>query len=125
VVLLKPRFAGPAYSDTVNIAQQCPCSQSPVTAITVSRADWAHNPTSFIHNWSCSMCSPRNISVSARRSANVALHLVDEHEQRLRAILESAQVVPDEKFQALADLASLTGILVREMAEAEAETLLR
>jgi len=53
------------------------------------------------------------------------LRLVNEHERRLRAILESEQAAPDEKFKALVDLASLTGILVREAAEAEAEKLSR
>ena len=69
------------------------------------------------------MPSPRNISISAERAVNAALRLVDEHEQRLRAILESEQAAADEKFQALVDLAHLTGILVREAAEAEAEKL--
>jgi hypothetical protein len=52
-----------------------------------------------------------------------ALRLVDEHEQRLRAILESEQAAADEKFQALVDLAYLTGILAREAVETEAERL--
>jgi hypothetical protein len=69
------------------------------------------------------MPSPRNISISAERAVNAALRLVDEHEQRLRAILESEQAPADQKFQALVDLAFLTGILVREAAEAEAEKL--
>lgn len=73
----------------------------------------------------CSMRSPRNISVSAERAVNVALRLVEEHELRLRDILESEQAAPDEKFQALVDLVHLTGILVREAAEAEAEAMLR
>jgi hypothetical protein len=66
------------------------------------------------------MPSPRNTSVSAQRAVNVALNLAEQHEQRLRAILESEQASPERKFQALVDLAYLTGILVREAAEAEA-----
>jgi hypothetical protein len=49
---------------------------------------------------------------------------VDQYELRLRTVIESEQTSPEEKFQALIDLAHLTGILVREAAEAEAENSL-
>jgi hypothetical protein len=50
----------------------------------------------------------------------VALGLVEEQEERLRAVLESSEATPDEKFAALVDLAHLAGILQHEMVEAEA-----
>ena len=71
------------------------------------------------------MRSPRNIAVSAERAINVALRLVEEHEYRLHTILESEKTTPEEKFQALKDLAHLTGIVVRHAAETEAEALSR
>jgi hypothetical protein len=43
--------------------------------------------------------------------------------RELRAILESEQAAPEEKFQAQVDLAYLTGVLVRERAEGEAQAL--
>lgn len=64
------------------------------------------------------MPHPRNNALYAARVVNVALDLVDRHEQRLVAILESAETTQDQKYQALVDLAHLTGILVREMSEA-------
>ena len=67
------------------------------------------------------MSSPRNTSVSAARVINVTLGLADQQEQRLCAIIESKQATPDEKFQALVDLARLAGIVLRVAAEGEAE----
>ena len=67
------------------------------------------------------MPSPRNLSISAERAVKIALRLVDQYEMRLRTVIESEQTSPEEKFQALIDLAHLTGILVREAADAEAE----
>jgi hypothetical protein len=67
----------------------------------------------------CFMASPRNIERSAQRGIDVALGLAEEQEQRLRAILESKQSTPDEKFQALLDLARLAGISFHHSAEAE------
>jgi hypothetical protein len=64
------------------------------------------------------MPSPRNTSVCAARAIELALGLVEQREQRLRGIIESEQTTPDEKFEALIDLARLTGILLHEMAEA-------
>jgi len=64
------------------------------------------------------MPSPRNTSASAR-AINVALDLVEQQQERLRAIIESKQSTPKEKFEALVDLALLAGILLHEMAEAE------
>jgi hypothetical protein len=49
----------------------------------------------------------------------VAISLVEQREERLRAILESKESAPEEKFQALVDLAHLAGILLHEVAEAE------
>jgi hypothetical protein len=67
------------------------------------------------------MSSPRNPSVSAARVINVTLGLADQQEQRLCAIIESKQATPDEKFQALVDLARLAGIVLHAAAEGEAE----
>jgi hypothetical protein len=66
------------------------------------------------------MPSPRNMSVSATRAINVAIGLVEQQEERLRAIVESKQATPEEKFTALVDLAHLACILMHEVAEAEA-----
>ena len=64
------------------------------------------------------MPSPRNASVSATRAINVAISLVEQQEERLRAVIESKQATPDEKFAALVDLAHLAGIVLRGVAEA-------
>lgn len=68
------------------------------------------------------MSHPRRSSASfyAARAVNVALDLVNQHERRLVAILESPETTPERRHQALVDLACLTGILVRELAESEA-----
>jgi predicted nucleotidyltransferase len=65
------------------------------------------------------MPSPRNSSISAARAINVAVTLVEQQQEQLRAIIESTQSRPEEKFQALVDLAHLAGILLHEMAVAE------
>jgi len=52
----------------------------------------------------------------------VAIGLVEQQEERLRAIIESKQATPDEKFEALVDLAHLAGVVLLGAAEAE-ETL--
>jgi hypothetical protein len=65
------------------------------------------------------MPSPRNTSISAARAINVALGLADQQEHRLCAIVESKQATPDEKFQALIDLAHLAGIVLHGAAEGE------
>jgi hypothetical protein len=67
------------------------------------------------------MSSPRNTPVSAAQAINVALGLADQQQQRLCAIIESKQATPDEKFQALVDLARLAGIVLHAAAEGEAE----
>ena len=54
---------------------------------------------------------------SAVRALDAALRLVDEREQQLCRIIESSQSSPEEKYQALLDLAYMTDILVREMTE--------
>ncbi|MDP9051269.1 MAG: hypothetical protein M3O31_11210 [Acidobacteriota bacterium] len=63
--------------------------------------------------------SPRIISVSAARAVKVAVDLVEQQQEWLRAILESKQATPEQKFEALVDLAHLAGILLREVAEAD------
>jgi len=68
------------------------------------------------------MPSPRNTSVSATRAINVAIGLVEQQEELLRAIIESKQATPDQKFEALVDLAHLAGIVLLGVAEA-GETL--
>ena len=68
------------------------------------------------------MPSPRNTSLSAERTINVALDLLDQHKQRLCAVIESEQSTPEEKYEALVSLAYMTGILMREAALSEAET---
>jgi predicted nucleotidyltransferase len=66
------------------------------------------------------MPSPGNTAVYAVRAIDVALGLVEQQEERLRAIIESKQSSPQEKFEALVDLAHLAGILLHEMGESEA-----
>jgi hypothetical protein len=46
-----------------------------------------------------------------------SIGLVKQQEERLRDILESKQATPDEKLEALVDLAHLAEILLHEMAE--------
>ena len=67
------------------------------------------------------MPSPRNVSVSAERTINMALDLLDRQKQRLCAIVESERATPDEKYQALVSLAYMTGILMCEAAAGEVE----
>ena len=67
------------------------------------------------------MLSPRNTSVCAACAIDVALGLVEQPEERLRSVIESKQSTPEERFTALVDLARLSEILLREIAEA-AET---
>jgi hypothetical protein len=59
------------------------------------------------------MPSPRNTYLSAERIIQVALDLLDERKEHLCSIVESEQTTPDEKYQALVNLAYMTGILVR------------
>jgi hypothetical protein len=51
----------------------------------------------------------------------VAIGLIEQREERLRAILESKESTPEEKFQALVDLAHMAGILLHQAAKAESE----
>jgi hypothetical protein len=71
----------------------------------------------------CPIPSPRNSSLLAERTIQVALGLLDERKEQPCSIVESEQTTPDEKYQALVNLAYMIGILVREAAEAEAATL--
>jgi hypothetical protein len=68
------------------------------------------------------MPSPRNSSLLAQRTIQVALDLLDERREHLCSIVESEQTSTDEKYEALVSLAYMTGILMREAAEAEAAT---
>jgi hypothetical protein len=54
---------------------------------------------------------------SAIRALDAAVGFVNEREQQLCQIIESSQSSPEEKYQALVDLAYMTAILVREMTE--------
>ena len=58
--------------------------------------------------------------ISAVRAIDIAISFVDREEKRLRAIMESDAFSGDEKFQALQDLAYLSGIVVRELADIHA-----
>jgi hypothetical protein len=62
------------------------------------------------------MPSPRNTSVSATRAINVAIGLVEQQQERLRAIIESKQATPEQIFTALVDLANLASILLHVIA---------
>jgi diguanylate cyclase (GGDEF)-like protein/PAS domain S-box-containing protein len=53
---------------------------------------------------------------SAVRALDIAKAFVDREERRLRAIMESEAFSDEEKFQALKDLAYLSGVVVRELA---------
>jgi diguanylate cyclase (GGDEF)-like protein/PAS domain S-box-containing protein len=60
------------------------------------------------------MSATRN---SAVRAIDIAISFVDREEKRLRAIIESDAFSSREKFQALQDLAYLSGVVVRELAD--------
>jgi diguanylate cyclase (GGDEF)-like protein/PAS domain S-box-containing protein len=55
--------------------------------------------------------------ISAVRAIEIAISFVDREERRLRAIMESDAFSGEEKFQALQDLAYLSGVVVRELAD--------
>jgi diguanylate cyclase (GGDEF)-like protein/PAS domain S-box-containing protein len=61
-----------------------------------------------------SMLAHHNAAVGA---IDIAILFVDREEQRLRAIIESDGSSSDKKFQALRDLAYLSGVVVRELAD--------
>jgi PAS domain S-box-containing protein len=54
----------------------------------------------------------------AVRALDIAISFVEREEKRLRAIMESDAFSGEEKFQALQDLAYLSGVVVRELAGA-------
>ncbi|MGA1983011.1 MAG: sensor domain-containing diguanylate cyclase [Acidobacteriaceae bacterium] len=54
---------------------------------------------------------------AAVRAIDIAITFVGREEQRLRAIIESDASSGDAKFQALQDLAYLSGVVVRELAD--------
>ena len=49
------------------------------------------------------------------------LDLLDQHKGCLLAILESEETTPDDKYEALMRLASLTEVLTRMVGEVEAQ----
>ena len=67
------------------------------------------------------MPSPRNASLFAEQTIGAIVDILDQHKQHLLAIVESEQTTPDDKYEALTRLASLTGVLARTAGEAEAE----
>jgi diguanylate cyclase (GGDEF)-like protein/PAS domain S-box-containing protein len=62
------------------------------------------------------MHAPKNAAVGA---IDIAISFVDREEQRLRAIIESDSRSEDKRFQALKDLAYLSGVVVRELANVD------
>ena len=64
---------------------------------------------------------PRNASLSGEQTMHAILDALDQHKQRLLAIVESEGTTPEDKYEALMRLASLAGILTRTLGEAEAE----
>jgi diguanylate cyclase (GGDEF)-like protein/PAS domain S-box-containing protein len=54
---------------------------------------------------------------SALRAIDIAISFVDREEQRLRAIIQSDSSSDVARFQALQDLAYLSGVVVRELAD--------
>jgi hypothetical protein len=70
------------------------------------------NPLIYMRaDWRPTMASPRNASLSGERAIETVLALLEQHEVRLRQIVESDDTTPAEKYEALMRLASLTGIL--------------
>ena len=59
---------------------------------------------------------------SAVRAIDIAISVVDREEQRLRAVMESDSSSGEERFQALQDLAYLSGVVVRELADIGSES---
>jgi len=53
----------------------------------------------------------------AVRAIDIAISLVEREELRLRAVIESDKASADERFRALQDLAYLSEIVVRELAD--------
>ena len=57
------------------------------------------------------MPSPRNTSLSAERTINAALDLLDKQKEELCSVIESEHTTPEEKYESLVSLAYMTGIL--------------
>jgi len=68
------------------------------------------------------MSYARNASLSAAQSISPILDLLDRHKQRLLAVVESKATTPEDRYEALRHLASLTGALTRTTREVEVET---
>ena len=64
------------------------------------------------------MYVPRN---SAIRAIDAAVWFGNEREQQLCQIIDSSQSSPEDKYEALVDLAYMTAILVRETTETGAD----
>ena len=61
--------------------------------------------------WRSPMPSPRNTSLSGERTIETVLGVLEQHKERLCRIVESDDTTPEDKYEALIHLASLTGIL--------------
>ena len=86
-----------------------------VTAVTARSellpADY-QNPRGLLGlNWRLPMYSPRNSSIVAERIIHAALDLIDEQQEKLLAIVESERSTTEEKYDALVNLAHMTGVL--------------
>jgi hypothetical protein len=57
------------------------------------------------------MRSPHNSSILTRRIIQAALNLIDEQQGKLVAIVESEHSTPQERYDALVNLAHMTGVL--------------
>jgi hypothetical protein len=68
------------------------------------------------------MPSPYNASLSGQQTLHAILDVLDRHRERLLVIVDSEETTPDDKYEALMRLASLTGILSRAAGEAAIET---
>ena len=69
------------------------------------------------------MPPPRNVLVSAERTINMALDLLDQRKDALCAIVESEHAAPEEKYEALVALAYMTGVLNTTATEVTAQSL--
>jgi len=64
-------------------------------------------------------CTGSSPSHAAARAVNIAIGLVEQQEERLRAIVESKHATPKEKVHCVADFAHLAGMMLHVMADAE------
>ena len=57
------------------------------------------------------MPSPRNTALSGELTVDIVLGAIELHKERLCQIIESDDTTPEDKYEALMRLASMTGIL--------------